>query len=160
MPALVRIALFTLVLPVVTPAHAEEGLAVQADEHAVVVSWPTGREERGVLRLNLTPGRALIQSLGIGDAAVLNDVDPVYFLTVGSRESPPDRPPSMSVFNVFFDSPAKRPFQRYRSTLKPTRPEVLRQAGRVTVRIGGLTAGPFTGALEFTVYGGATDGPC
>src|SRR5206468_2891713 len=75
-------------------------------------------------------------------------------VTVGSRENPPGRPPGMSVFNVFFDSPAKRPYRTYRSTLTPTRAAVTGRGGRPNVRVEGLRAGPFAGAIESTVYAG------
>ena len=42
---------------------------------------------------------------------MLENADPVTFLLVGSRQAPAGRPPEMSVFNVFFDTPADRPFQ-------------------------------------------------
>ena len=73
--------------------------------------------------LDLRPGQPLVESLGdrateAGEAAaILKGVDPVTFVTVGTRVNPPDRPPGMSVFNVFFDSPAKRPYEQFRSTL-------------------------------------------
>ncbi len=61
----------------------------------------------------------------------------------------------MSVFNVFFDTPANRPFQAYRSKLELKRVRVTSQGDRATVAIGDLTIGPFTGELRFTVYPGA-----
>ena len=61
----------------------------------------------------------------------------------------------MSVFNVFFDTPANRPFQAYRSKLELKQVRVTSQGHRATVAIGELTIGPFTGELRFTVYPGA-----
>ena len=90
---------------------------------------------------------------GIGELS--NDADPVTFLLVGTREAPTGRPPEMSVFNVFFDSPAKRPFQAYRSKLDLKRVRVTSQGHRTTVAVGDLTIGPFAGELQFTVYDGS-----
>ena len=88
--------------------------------------------------------------------SVVENADPVTFLLVGSRQAPADRPPGMSVFNVFFDSPATRPFQVYRSQLDLKRVRVASQGHRATVSIGDVTIGPFTGELRITLYRGAS----
>src|SRR5262249_21607045 len=67
---------------------------------------------------------------------------------------PTGRPPEMSVFNVFFDSPAKRPYQTYLAKLDPRRVRVTSDGRRATIAIGDLSAGPFVGDLEITVYSG------
>ena len=59
------------------------------------------------------------------------------------------------MFNVFFDSPAKRPFQAYRSQLDLKRARVFSQGRRATVALGDLTAGPFSGDWQITVFAGA-----
>src|SRR5689334_18930528 len=107
-----------LALGLTTPAHAEVAVDLsgyQADSVVVVVregdrlnvSWPMTADgsEHGRLSIDLRPGRPLFESLGVsgsatGEAAeVLRGVDPVTFVTVGSRRNSPDRPPGMSVFN-------------------------------------------------------------
>ena len=62
----------------------------------------------------------------------------------------------MSVFNVFFDTPATRPFQSYRSQLELKRVRVASQGQRATISIGDVTIGPFVGELRLTVYRGAS----
>ncbi len=62
----------------------------------------------------------------------------------------------MSVFNVFFDTPATRPFQSYRSQLDLKRVRVASQGSRATISIGDVTIGPFTGELRLTLYRGAS----
>ncbi len=50
-------------------------------------------------------------------------------VTVGSRVGTNDRPPGMSPFNTFFDSPAKRPYEEPRAQLDaPARPRDGRRA--------------------------------
>ncbi len=128
--------------------------------------WPDGRSRHCTLWFDLKPGAPLISSLGrftrlLGQFARpsqvnldLKSLDPVWFLTVGTRENP-GRPPEMSVFNVFFDSPAKRPFQQYRSKLDLKSARVEGGRDRATVSFGTFSAGPFTGELRFTVYAGS-----
>ena len=89
----------------------------------LTVVWPVAENESGRLVLDLRSGRPLVESLGLVGKAepILAGVDPVVFVTVGTRSAPKGRPPGMSPFNVFFDSPAKRPHQTHRSTFAPNR---------------------------------------
>jgi hypothetical protein len=93
--------------------------------------------------------------MGFSPSARLHDIDPVTFLLVGSREAPTGRPPDMTVFNVFFDSPARRPVQAYRSRLDLKQVRVSSQGRRTTIALGEVSIGPFTGELRLTIYGGA-----
>jgi hypothetical protein len=139
------------------------GIAVATQGDRLTLRWPMARDdtETGELVLDFRPEQTLIRSIGIArkaDAAakaLLENADPATFLLVGSREAPPGRPPEMSVFNVFFDTPANRPFQSYRSKLELKRVRVASQGKRATVSIGEVTIGPFSGELRFTIYRGA-----
>ncbi|WP_422926476.1 hypothetical protein [Singulisphaera sp. PoT] len=128
------------------------------------VSWPINERERGRIDLDLSSDKnALVSAISLLGAGhregepqdqnpLLKNLEPTFWVTVGKRESPPDRPPSMSVFNVFFDSPAKRPHQTFRSRLNLQKVKVTSIPGRATIRLEKLEAGPFAGALELTIY--------
>jgi hypothetical protein len=141
--------------------HDDCGIAVRHQGERLSVSWPMGGDEHGRLVMDFRPGAPVVASMGIaassaGEAkALLKEVDPVWFVTVGSRENPPGRPPSMSVFNVFFDSPATRAHGTFRSKLDLKTVRVASRPGRASVTLADLTAGPFSGVLEITVYAGA-----
>jgi len=141
--------------------HADCGIAVRRDGDELAVGWPMEGDESGRLVLDLRPGQPLIRSMGIiakpGEnlRPLFEKVDPATFLLVGSRQAPPDRPPGMSVFNVFFDSPANRPFQAYRSRLDLKEVRVTSQGYRATVTLGEVTMGPFAGEMRLTFYRGA-----
>lgn len=141
-------------------APKEDSVRVRHEGERLDLTWPASSDQVARLVLDLHPGAPLIQSVGlVSDAskepATLKGVDPEWFLTVGTRESPRGRPPEMSVFNVFFDSPAKRPFQKYRSTLDLKTARVEGTADRASVSLGAFSAGPFSGELRFTVYAGS-----
>src|SRR5262245_42695186 len=89
------------------------GVAVRHEGDRLTVDWPMEDAERGRLVLDLRRGRPLFAELGLGGQPLLQGVDPVWFLTVGTRQAPPDRPPEMPVWNVFFDKPASRPHQTH-----------------------------------------------
>ncbi|MHC5539825.1 CehA/McbA family metallohydrolase domain-containing protein [Singulisphaera rosea] len=142
----------------------ECGAGVESVDGHLNVTWPVGGGDVGRLVLDLRPKSPLVERLALGSRAdeprkgesvLLAGVDPVTFVTVGSRESPPDRPPGMSVFNVFFDTPARRTSSRFRSQLEVKGVKVVSRGRRVTVVVDGLTVGPFAGTLEFTTYAGS-----
>jgi hypothetical protein len=137
--------------------RAGSGVSVQHAGSELQISWraPSLGEQAGHLVLDLRPGRPLIRSMGLSPAATLRDADPVTFLLVGTREAPNGRLPEMSVFNVFFDSPARRPFRAYKSNLDLKHIRVTSRGRRTTVAIGDLTIGPFAGELQFTVFDGS-----
>ena len=120
-----------------------------------------GNGEVGQVVLNLRDGIPLFENIAVeakSDDAfrpVLQGVDPVTFVVVGERRAPAGRPPEMSVFNVFFDSPASRPFKTYRSHLDLKQTRVVSHGRGATVILAGLTIGPFAGEWQITVYPGA-----
>jgi hypothetical protein len=140
--------------------RADSGVAVSNIGNRLTLEWPM-EDERGRLILDLTAGRPLIASMSVatGDGPdfrpVLESADPECFLLVGSRNAPEGRPPGMSVFNVFFDAPARRPFDSYRARLDLKRVRVKSTGRVVTVAISNVSAGPFSGELRFHVYVGA-----
>ena len=121
-------------------------------------------DERGQLILDLARGGRLIASMGWlvrhGEfRPLLEAADPTCFLLVGSRSAPEGRPPQMSVFNVFFDSPANRPFDSYRVTARhETCASGVERAGRPRFRSATSRPGGFAGELRLTVYRGARSG--
>ncbi|HXG10321.1 MAG TPA: hypothetical protein VNK04_11200 [Gemmataceae bacterium] len=136
------------------------GVEVRRDGNRLTVGWPLGGKEHGRLTLDLADGKPLIESIGVADdtsaAAVplLRGVEPVTFLTVGTRSAPSGRPPQMSIWNVFFDKPASRPHRTYLSHLERKRAHVSSEGRRATVALSELSIGPFRGELLFTFYPG------
>jgi len=134
------------------------GVEVRSEGNRVNIAWPMADGEFGRATLNLNSGKPLIENLGIANSAtgkaepILHDIEPVTFLTVGTREAPSGHPPTMSVWNVFFDKPAKRPFQTHVSRLELKHVRVTSEGRRATVAVGDLNIGPFSGELQFTFY--------
>jgi hypothetical protein len=141
--------------------QADCGIVVRRAGNAVVVSWPT-ETSKGYLEVDLRPGEPLFRTMGLAadngelERALIERADPVAFLLVGTRQAPADRPPGMSVFNTFFDAPANRPFQTYRSQLDKKRVRVASHGRRATISVADVTIGPFTGELRLTLYAGAS----
>jgi hypothetical protein len=142
----------------------ECGIDVRRDGDRLRVVWPLGDpggKEFGHLTLALAAGKPLIENLGIAPGAkeaavaVLQGVEPVTSVTVGTRTAPGGRPPQMSVWNVFFDRPAGRPHRTYPAQMDLKRVRVRSEGRRAAVTLGELSAGPFTGELCFTFYAGA-----
>jgi hypothetical protein len=142
-----------------TGYHPDCGVAVRRDGDRIIIEWPM-EKELAQLVLDLAAGRPLIRSMAItrendeNARVLLENADPTVFLLVGSRQAPADRPPGMSDFNVFFDTPANRSFQTFASRLETKRVRVIGKGFPATVAIGDLSIGPFTGELRVTVYRG------
>jgi hypothetical protein len=130
------------------------GVAIRQDDSRLRITWPMAEGEHGVLVLQLQEKQPLIEELGIARAAdrpalpLLRSVNPVTFLTVGSRDL------SKQGWNAFFDNPPRRAHETFRAVLARKKVRVQSQGRRSTVILEGLSAGPFQGDLRFTVYPG------
>jgi hypothetical protein len=123
------------------------------------LTWPITDAETGVLTLDMTGQRPLIQDLAIrkngGDAqSIISDVDPVWFLTVGERRASDEKAPDQQ-WEVFFDNPHKRPHETFTSKFTPKEARVTGSGHRATVTIDDLTIGPFTGSIELSFFAGS-----
>jgi hypothetical protein len=139
------------------------GVNIRMEGSRLHARWPLDETQKdfGKLQLDLTGSRPLIESLGIApsgtDAAapLLHGLEPVTCITVGSRQAPAGRPPTMSVWNVFFDKPANRPHRTFASRLDLQAVHVRSTGKRATIALSTLTVGPFVGELHFTCYAGS-----
>jgi hypothetical protein len=130
------------------------GVAVRQDGTKLHLRWPITKEEYGVLVVQMRDDAPLIEEMGLAkfadgaSVAILRKVNPVTFLTVGTRDL------SAQGWNVFFDNPPRRPHETFPAVLKREKVRVESQGRRATVIVDGLTAGLFRGKLLFTVYPG------
>ena len=142
-----------------------DGRCTVADDGAqITVEWPTSPGESGRLVLNRQRGLPLFERVELVESAtkrattLIRQVEPAVFLVVGTRVNPPPTPPEMSLFNVFFDSPAQRPHQTYRVEWGDPGSNTVRVENtghRANVAFGPIQAGPFRGEWVITVYAGA-----
>jgi hypothetical protein len=152
----------------------ECGVEIRRTGDRLEIGWPIAGGERGLLVLDLRPDQPLVESLGIASEGqrnaepIVRDARPEFAMTLGTRVAPPGRPPEMSEFNVFFDTPATRPHRRYPARLDPRRVRGSSEGRRATVALGDLTIGPegeedldgprvhpFRGELRWTFYSGS-----
>jgi hypothetical protein len=125
------------------------GVSVETKGDLLQVVW---NDKQCALEFDLHETAPLIRSLKAGDADILRHLDPFLSLTVGSRENPLGRPPTMSVWNVFFDNPPRRPYQTFVRTFVKRQLTVSSEGNRATVRVGEVNAGSFRGAWSFTFF--------
>jgi hypothetical protein len=125
------------------------------DAHTLQVAWPAANNERGEMLLDLRPDQPLIQSLGLaatGQPAkvIATQLDPVTTLTIGER----DKKKHDEAFRgmVFFENPRQKAYETHEVKLTKTKARVFNTGQRVTVCIGEVAAGSFSGELRFTFY--------
>ncbi|MBI3879145.1 MAG: hypothetical protein HY301_03660 [Verrucomicrobia bacterium] len=137
------------------------GIEVKRDGERLHVAWPMAKAESGRLTLDLRAGKPLIESLGIATSAnstpvaLLQNVEPAAYLSVGTRTPPPGHAPERTVWDVFFDKVPNKPFQTHRSRLEIKRVVVTSVGRRATVALSELSVGNFSGELCFTFYAGS-----
>ncbi|MSU66198.1 MAG: hypothetical protein EXS38_08895 [Opitutus sp.] len=132
---------------------ASSSATVREDPGLLQLNWPISSTEQGEIVFNLTDGRPLLERLAVapttnpaGRATLMQRVDPVTLLRVGSRDMA-----APAGWVAFFDNPPLRAYQSIPVTLKKTRAAITSAGNRTVVRIGDVTAGSFSGAIEFTV---------
>ena len=131
------------------------GVAVSHEDSRVVATWPMEQNESGAIVLNLTEGTPLVEAIAIVDAnrkerVVVNSVDPVLVLTVGTRNLN-----DKAGWVAFFDNPPKRPYEVFGAKLAKKSARIESRGKRATISIGEVKAGPFRGEWTFTFYPGA-----
>ena len=128
---------------------------IAGDANTLQITWPTARNVRGVMVLDLQADQPLIRSLSLAEGrnaakVVATKLDPVTTLTIGER----DRKKYEEAFRgmVFFENPREKPYETHSVVLTKKNVRVTSNSSRVTVSIGEVSAGSFTGELRFTFY--------
>ena len=120
----------------------------------ISVSWPTGNDTYGKLLLDLSKDKPLFKAISSGNKTSLiniaNNIDPAFILTVGKRDLV-----SQNGWNIFFDKVPKKPHQSYVVSLLKDSAAVITEGAHTIIRIHGMQAASFTGALEITLYNGS-----
>jgi hypothetical protein len=135
--------------------HSDSLVQLSVDSGRIHIRWPIDNEgEFGDLVLRLDGQQPLIESIAISgnaeQALLMRDVDPTFFLTVGSRQGI-----KTDGWVVFFDHVDRRPYTTHQAKLVPRQIRMRSSRTRAVVEIDELTAGQFRGRLEFHVFAGS-----
>lgn len=118
------------------------------------VEWPAGNAGRGKVSIDLDKAHPLIGSLAIAQGGkqrtIARDLDPAIVLTVGKRDLV-----SQNGWNIFFDKTAYQPYRSYAVKLEKKGVQVVSNGARTEIRVNGAEAGPFSGAVELTLFHGS-----
>lgn len=132
---------------------AATGATVAQEAPGLRLTWPIGAGARGEIVFNCVDGRPLLETLALvspegpdARAILVQRVDPLTLLTIGERDL---RNPAGWV--AFFDNPPLRPYRTVAASVKKRHVRVTSSGSRTVVSIGEVTAGSFTGRIEFTV---------
>lgn len=124
------------------------GVGVVHKDGALTATW-SAPDGRYAATIKLTADGPVFASLQADGAELARDVKPVYSVTVGSRVTKPGER------YVFFDKPSSRPSQTHPAKMALKSCRVESAGGRASLVFPGLTAGPFSGDLVVTIYGGS-----
>jgi len=132
----------------------KSGVQAIVSDAMLNIEWPAGNAETGKVSIDLNKTNPLIGSLGIGTKekqyTIARNLDPAVVLTVGKRDLV-----SQNGWNIFFDKPAYQKYQSYAVKLDKTDVKVASNGSRTEITVNGAKAGPFSGAIQFTLYNGS-----
>ncbi|GGM78020.1 hypothetical protein GCM10010967_07160 [Dyadobacter beijingensis] len=132
----------------------KSGVQATVSESRLNIEWPAGNAETAKVSIDLNKTNALIGSLGIGTKekqyTIARDLDPAIILTVGKRDLV-----SQNGWNIFFDKTAYQKYQSYAVKLEKSDVKVATNGTRTEITVNGAKAGPFTGAVQLTLYNGS-----
>jgi len=132
----------------------KSGAQATVSDAKLNVEWPVGNAETGKISIDLNKTNPLIGSLGIGTKekqyTIARSLDPAIILTVGKRDLV-----SQNGWNIFFDKTAYQKYQSYAVRLDKTDVKVASNGSRTEITVNGAKAGPFSGAIQFTLYNGS-----
>ncbi|HSY19740.1 MAG TPA: hypothetical protein VK815_15460 [Candidatus Acidoferrales bacterium] len=119
------------------------------------VAWAAGNQLQAEILFDLREGQPLIRSLGVGKSGqavhvIATALDPVTTLTIGERDQQKADEGYQQM--VFFEKVYERPHQTYLVTLTNRNARVISDGSRLTVALGGVTAGSFNGDLRFSFF--------
>ncbi len=115
------------------------------------IEWSTRDNKRNRLVLNAEQQKNIIREFSLQNKkggpfeAITKDATPVFIVSVGKRDM-------TYGWNIFFDNVYRKPYETYRLQWHITRIKVSSEGNRCYITIDSVFAGPFTGALKFTVY--------
>lgn len=132
----------------------KSGVQATVSDAMLNIEWPAGNAETARVSIDLNKSNPLIGSLGIGTKekqyTIAENLDPAIILTVGKRDLV-----SQNGWNIFFDKTAYQKYQSYAVKLDKTDVKVASNGSRTEVTVNGAKAGPFSGAIQFTLYNGS-----
>ncbi|MGM9478802.1 hypothetical protein ACS5PU_20425 [Pedobacter sp. GSP4] len=131
------------------------GATFTSNKNELVLTWPVGKGDVGKMVLNLDNAKALFSSLQLGKKGALKEIaanlDPAFILRVGKRTLSP----SSGGWDVFFDRVPTRPYTTNAVKFEKGAASVSTQGSQTIIKIAGLSAETFRGALEITLYNGS-----
>jgi len=132
----------------------KSGVQATVSNAMLNVEWPAGNAETARVSIDLNKTNPLIGSLGMGTKekqyTIAQKLDPAIILTVGKRDLV-----SQNGWNIFFDKTAYQKYQSYAVKLDKTDIKVASNGSRTEITVNGAKAGPFSGAIQFTLYNGS-----
>ncbi|GEP41693.1 hypothetical protein [Brevifollis gellanilyticus] len=139
--------LLLVVLRLGSATAADSGAVIERKDGSAEVSWPISEKERGKIVFSLKEDQPLIKSISVGEKPIVKGLNPVTLLTVGSRDMK-----SPAGWVAFFDNPRLRHYDTYAVKLGRRSLNDLKDGNRVLLQVAEVSAGPFKGHVQFTLY--------
>jgi hypothetical protein len=143
-----------------TGYHPQPGLQAALEEGILTVRWDGEAQQECLARFRVLDGVPTVRELAVRKksgkwVSIGRNLVPDFGVTTGLRRTGHGLPES-NRWDVFWDAPLNHPEEVRRATAsyKAERMVVRTDGARLEVWFPGLTMGPFSGGLRFTVYRG------
>ncbi|TCS86524.1 hypothetical protein EDD80_10757 [Anseongella ginsenosidimutans] len=142
----------------------KSGVEVNQDGKLLNITWmagesPNGNDRTGGISISLEKEAPLFHRIMLNEGGdsheIASAMDPVFLLTVGKRNLDVERNDTKLGWTIFFDNPSASPFETYPVVLDKEDVQVVSEGAQTRIIVGGAEAGPFTGAIEITLFRGS-----
>ncbi len=128
---------------------------VTPDAETLVIHWPTAKNVSAEMVLDFKTNAPLIRSLSVTENGgtpkiIAWQLNPVMLLTVGERDEKKAAEGFQAM--VFFEKLWQQPHQSFPVILTNRTARIYSEGSRTTICVGDVSAGLFSGKLQFTFY--------
>lgn len=128
--------------------------SVSSKEGFLEITWPTGKDEKGKIYVNLEQNQPLFNKIELikeeSISEIATNLDPVFLLSVGERDLE-----KRDGWNIFFDQTAYKPYETHLVKLDKRNAQVISEGSRTKILISEVSAGNFNGSLEIILFNGS-----
>ena len=128
------------------------GIGIRHEGTVLKAEWRTSEGTECIVQFSLEDGAPLLRSMALNGSTLATQVQPKFIITTGARVQRP------GVKYIFFDKPAtgkNGPVRQFAATLSPKTVRVESAGRRAIISFDGMSAGPFSGGLNFHIYAGS-----
>jgi len=135
-------------LPVDISGFQAGAVTLEQRPSAIQLCWPDEKNRRWCADFDTSGHPEVVRAISLNGVEMITGGRPVYWIDTGVRRGG---------FDQFFDFPGSAPegIHRFEGVFEPAAVTVRSRGDRAEIEFRGMRAGPFTGAIAYTVFPGS-----